>query len=34
MNKNFTKVVSIILAILLGLSCVSVLAYVLAAGLV
>lgn len=34
MNKKFTKVVSVILAILLGLSCVSVLGYVLAAGIV
>lgn len=34
MNKKFTKVLSIIMAVLMGLSCVSVLIYVIAAAIV
>lgn len=34
MNKKFTKVLSVIMAVLMGLSCVSVLIYVIAAAIV
>lgn len=34
MNKKFTRIVAIVMAVLLGLSCVSVLTYVLGAGLI
>lgn len=34
MKKKFTKIISVIMAVLMGLSCVSVLIYVIAAALV
>lgn len=33
MNKKFTKIISVIMAALMGLSCVSILIYVIAAAI-